>query len=1152
MESFKYKLNKNINLWIVEDYNLTDLKENKVKIFWLEIELEKTETNQNRNIEKKQINKLKEIFWIIENHLNTILKYEKFFKYSFEWIFYYTERKKLAQNKVSEEIVNSKILNKYRELFRNFSKNVYFLWKHSETPEENLERLSNILKTIRYLKYDLEQLNLFIENFNYHWNNEKKKKSVETFKKQSKNIKTFSENILKYYSKKSGKWEEKFKVALNPAILNTNPEINKEFKINEWELEALEKEVKVLENKNNENKKTKMEFLEYLDSYMNYILYEKWFFDKTKNKVWYQHCKDVFNDINDTIVKLNKKEIDFHKSTFSYEYICDFLRKNPIKINYYYDVYFDKDIKSELLKQNYNGDLKKLLESRKDIQINWRTLNVEIYNFAQINTLKYELLWEKIDLKEKWRDYKKLSEYIKIVKWEINTRLKKWKYWKFIWFSWNKIKVAQDFSQKKNEYLNKSNFDKELKSYNKFWYLIKWENRVFLYLLDKKNITETHKGFNYEIAKKEIEKYKDENSNNKAFIFQSLTLKWLTKLVFIKNAFEKDFENNDKVIYKIYKEKSYAEKRNWINNNWYRENLEKYINLLLDCLKSEKWKKLFDYVKTEQLKKSWEYKNLIEFEKDLLKVSYKAKQIKVDISKIKDNLLENEYFLELDIVNRRFEENNEKPKLKRQNDIKIFYEFLDSIWKENNYENLRILPEIKLYLSTKLREENKDEKDKRKVIKTNGKEYYRKQRLYRNKLTASFLFEYNPLEINKTPEHIKREKEKYFRKVIQQYEKNGNFNIFWIDVWENEFATLGIYDQNLKPKWINYIINKDTEEEKTLNEQIVDLTDLKLENWEIIKKDSKNSEKYKFFKTFYEQIIRYQIVLRDVLNEIWEIEMKRENFQNIENKISRSVDNELKEKFKFQKDNSEYLKKFFPIFVDEKEYNFSWLKIFIFDFIKNKEWENFNIMEYYGEIFKQLEMAKAINFKNAFGSNFVWVIKHLLKENPWIIVFENLWNNKEYDFTHIISRQEFENLSSKDRNIMKSFWSYVWNYIFNSISTSLSKVFENGEVKQYIYFDKNITNTLNSKDLCWSNGIIFWIEAEWTSVICPKCENKIFRNKRNWKVLHDDKAPAKDNCDFFIDEINNISYKYNDIEFKNWDQLATYNIAKRWIELLKK
>lgn len=242
------------------------------------------------------------------------------------------------------------------------------------------------------------------------------------------------------------------------------------------------------------------------------------------------------------------------------------------------------------------------------------------------------------------------------------------------------------------------------------------------------------------------------------------------------------------------------------------------------------------------------------------------------------------------------------------------------------------------------------------------------------------------------------------------------------------------------------------------------------------------------------------------------------------------------------------IKKFF--------WNFSWLSRFLFDFIKNKiekdaQFENSD--KNYHEIFKQLEMMKVIKFKDAFGSNFVWVIKELFKKYPnSIIVFENLWDNKKYDFTHIISQEQFNKLSSKEANIMKSFWAYIWNYIFQSIFTTFSKINENWDIKQYVFLDKNITNSLKSQDwLYWYNWNIFWIEAEWTSTICPNpnCESKIFRDKSWWDVLyHTKESPWKNWCDFDIRKWwNNYWFSF----ITSWDDLATYNIAKKWLEYIK-
>jgi hypothetical protein len=54
MESFKYKINKAVNLWIVKDYknekNINKVLE--IPIFWREFKIEK---EQNKNISKEKI-----------------------------------------------------------------------------------------------------------------------------------------------------------------------------------------------------------------------------------------------------------------------------------------------------------------------------------------------------------------------------------------------------------------------------------------------------------------------------------------------------------------------------------------------------------------------------------------------------------------------------------------------------------------------------------------------------------------------------------------------------------------------------------------------------------------------------------------------------------------------------------------------------------------------------------------------------------------------------------------------------------------------------------------------------------------------------------------------------------------------------------------
>jgi hypothetical protein len=141
---------------------------------------------------------------------------------------------------------------------------------------------------------------------------------------------------------------------------------------------------------------------------MNYILYEKLFFDKTKNKIWYEHCKKTYNEISEIRKKFHNKELNLSNLSFSTQYTCDFLNKNPIKFSD--DIYFDNKIKQELLNQSLETKESKICIDEKN--------NIELknYNFLQINTLRYELLWKKVELKKLNKDFQKLSKYITIIK----------------------------------------------------------------------------------------------------------------------------------------------------------------------------------------------------------------------------------------------------------------------------------------------------------------------------------------------------------------------------------------------------------------------------------------------------------------------------------------------------------------------------------------------------------------------------------------------------------------------------------------------------------------------------------------------------------------------------------------------------------------
>lgn len=1090
---FHYKLNKSINLWIVEDFDLSNTDE-IVKVFDFELKKEK-------NYHQEDLKPLKQVLEKLNQQFSIIFLFEKYHNFSFLSKFYYIERKKIlqGQKKVSEKMINDKIWRKYQEIYDNFTKNIELFDHLLESSEQNLTRITKILKTIKYIKYDLTNLLNFIENYQYHWDNETKNNSLDLLFGELNNLHNFVEVILVYYAKKSGKWEQKFKVALNPAILNTNPEINKNFQ--SADIQNLTQEVEKLGKQNELNKQTKTNFLELVNCYLNHILFNQNFFQASNNHNYKAECKKIYEEFNNSNYSYWQKEKEFMQ---------DFLKKVGSDLNITID---DKD-----------------------------------KSFVQLNKELYQLTRKKRELKEAEKNCAEISKQITEIKRKIQIKLKSWLYWQFVSIQWEKAKIAQIFSQKNQELMNKLNFDKELEAYSHFGYLIKWNNRIFLYLLEKQP------SFNINLAEEHLKQFLTNTSNYQAHIFQSLTLKWLTKLAFIKQAFW-TVPNN---IMSIYKQKSYNKRE---RNNNRQANLHTYIWFLLTCLNSEKWKELFDYVQIDKLKKANQYTSLIDFEKDLLRNSYAVKTYNVDIEKLKQEKL----FFELDIVNRKFVQGewveynkqfeNETPQLKRQNDIQIFYNFFDVLMSgtkefiDNNYENIRLVPDVKLFLNTKLEWDTKKEKIK---LKADNYDVYHKNRLFRNKLTVSFLFEYNPLEIGKNAEV---EKQNWLKTIVEN-SKQDDFTVFWIDIWETEFATLWIYDKNLIPKTI------------TVNwkeESILNLTDLKVNKWEIVKLNSNNSEKYHFLADFYKYLFHCQSNLKDILTKIWEITVSKQEYQNIKNKISQAVDLFIQD---FQAwNNREFLKRFFPIYENENQ-QFQWLKQFLFDFIKIKEWQTINLSDHYKEIFKKFEWLKSINFKEAFGSNFIGIIRYLLDRFPnSILVFEN-------------SRSSYQWWDSTLQNILsKSYGAYVWNYIFQSLFNWfkwlikwLSKTENNWQIKQFTYFDKNLTKSLESQHgNYWYNGIIFRVDNYNTSKACPKCnESLIF--VENWKVMENKKVK----CLFghgeteFETKMHHINdpqdthyekWKYfsencvynleNDDRFTTWDDIATYNIAKKWLEYLQ-
>ena len=165
----------------------------------------------------------------------------------------------------------------------------YCLWNIGAETEQNIEQE---IKTIK--------------NFINQYCNEKKEGNFDFFL------------LLQFYTKRNTNQDLVYKVALNPAILNTRTTTTaKSFEI---QIADLEKSVKELEEKNYKNKQTKSLFLEELEWCINRVLFYNDFFKKSKNTRYREKAKKIYE----------KYESGYELSEEYEQYVEEILRKENI------------------------------------------------------------------------------------------------------------------------------------------------------------------------------------------------------------------------------------------------------------------------------------------------------------------------------------------------------------------------------------------------------------------------------------------------------------------------------------------------------------------------------------------------------------------------------------------------------------------------------------------------------------------------------------------------------------------------------------------------------------------------------------------------------------------------------------------------------
>ena len=466
-------------------------------------------------------------------------------------------------------------------------------------------------------------------------------------------------------------------------------------------------------------------------------------------------------------------------------------------------------------------------------------------------------------------------------------------------------------------------------------------------------------------------------------------------------------------------------------------------------------------------------------------------------------------------------------------------------YRKNGFDTIRLVPEIKIYVRYKLEDWEPEKEQRKKVLVS------KKRRFYKSILKWTFLFELNPLDIWQNESNELNQYRKKLKEVNDYY-------IISVDVWENELATVWIYDKNKNPINIKY----KNKEWSIIETNVFNATNMFVwKEWlEERQKDDKQA-KYKKFVSLFNQILYASTNIDSIIEKM----QKWEKFDNTFFKWIEGMKTEFwlistwKDSGKFD---------FFDITT-----NCTHFKNWIADFLNKKSEEYLNISEdsenKWGICKNKLE--KELDFpqinpvlKDAFWSDFLWILNylfnHFLENGKFcFFVFENLYKwsssgknkvNKKYTNT---GSNEWDKLNVK-------LWTYVWLYFLHYIFNYYTKVISYGDngiyINQYIYnkwwFDKSLKSLWESKYL--SNWLLIFVDERYTSQACPVCNNSLYLkpdneikclvwHNKDWKLEEMHHADESDGCDY---NMQTKTYWFDYLS--SGDDLATHNIAKKWNE----
>ena len=247
----------------------------------------------------------------------------------------------------------------------------------------------------------------------------------------------------------------------------------------------------------------------------------------------------------------------------------------------------------------------------------------------------------------------------------------------------------------------------------------------------------------------------------------------------------------------------------------------------------------------------------------------------------------------------------------------------------------------------------------------------------------------------------------------------------------------------------------------------------------------------------------------------------------------------------------------------------------IANYTKYKDTAIFNYKKYFN-----IKLSKTTNFKKWYTSAIIWIISKLVLEGKidLIVLENNILDYGENMWHNVNKKWKFKKENSESWSWSGHMWTENHSMFISYLINKMWFLYNKEDYKNDKKLEKNlqlsyILQQKDYKNLKWEqNGVLVFVTQEDTSKICPNClekwkkkdnkpikwirikwsfiENEIIEEIKELKELN----IVKSDIDEYIkNEKNHVDIvyckecKFNTIDhetIKNWDTLATYNIAK--------